>query len=282
MLQLSESEVVEYYDSIRSKPGVTPRGEFGEYSSESVGKSYTASAATLNKKLTVMRWAFKQLFEAGLIAKNPFHFVAIPNPKADRRRPPNVIPFEKCRAMLDLFKSEHPEDLQDHALLSCMLGGGLRAGELVKLRISDFQKSETGTVFLLLRNTKAGRDEEQALAHWAALSVARWVAKRFEAGANQEDSLFCGRLRKGNHQPGIHVRTIGRKVKLWCKRVDLDPKFFSPHSNRHTAITKLVSDQDHHIVKIQKFARHRSIQTTMEYCHAFEDLHESAGIKLAF
>ncbi|HEX3451794.1 MAG TPA: tyrosine-type recombinase/integrase, partial [Solirubrobacteraceae bacterium] len=93
-----------------------------------------AAPSTSARKLAALRALFASLREHGAIAENPADLVSTP------RRPsplPRVLSAREAAGLLDGIPAGGPLELRDRAMFELAYACGLRAEELVSLRVDD-------------------------------------------------------------------------------------------------------------------------------------------------
>src|SRR5271166_1858663 len=93
-----------------------------------------AASSTTARKLAALRALFASQREHGLIAQNPADLVSTP------RRPsrlPRVLSARQAAQLLDAIPASSPLEMRDRALFELAYSCGLRAEELVSLRVTD-------------------------------------------------------------------------------------------------------------------------------------------------
>jgi integrase/recombinase XerD len=233
------------------------------------GLEQTQTNATVWKKLAALRRLYRVLVAAELISGNPFDTdkVAPPPKDSGRKRPTEMVPFELVREILSLPDTSTEKGLRDKALLSILFGAGLRRSEAASIRIGDLKKSSGGTSYVLLRATKAKKDQQAALPDWVSAVLFAYVAiRKQDHKAKDGDFLFCayvGQAGKTAVNRPISHSGIYKLFKEYALRAGVSA-VVSPHSARATAITKLLDDGLSHRF-VQEFSRHASIQMVEVY-----------------
>lgn len=258
-----------------------PRGQ-----TKKLGLDNLQSNATIVKKVAALRRIYRMLIGSGLVAGiNPFDpdRVKAPPKESGRKRPTEMLPFENVKSVIAAADQKTIKGLQDQAILACLFGGALRRSEIVNLRIDDVRRSSKGTVFLHLRATKAGKDASQALPAWAAGILQIHLKECKKRGAQPIDPLFSSFRGKAGLIPTdqpISSSGVYKLFKMYCSRAGLGD-FFTPHSARATAITKLLSEGIPHR-EVQEFSRHSSVQMVEHYDKRRIGVDESAAKDLDF
>jgi site-specific recombinase XerD len=189
---------------------------------------------------------------------------------------------ERCRAvMLALNRGGHHTELEtmlyyrDRAIWTFLLISGLRKGELVRIRLED-ANPVTGVITLKdrqedawLSDLKTGPGEVFVSTHnpyWrhldSWLTEGRWIAEEILKARGIEDHgmLFCNR--DGGPLTQAAVDHLFSRLKESCTFGPGVP--FYPHITRHTIATVMINSGVE-LTEVQKFLRHRCIQSTEIY-----------------
>jgi site-specific recombinase XerC len=184
------------------------------------------------------------------------------------RRAPRTLTEREQEALLSATR-EHP---RDHVLYAMALGTGLRAHELVALDVGDvFDSAGEPKRRVLLRVFKGdgrGEDDLQEVVLSEALraKLAGLRAWKHEQGESlaPDAPLFVS-------QRGLRLSTrqLRHAFGIWQVRAGFE-RHVSAHSLRHSACTNIyASSKDLRLT--QRFARHRSVVTTMLYTHPSDE-----------
>lgn len=259
-----------YMAELKTRLGQKPRGG-------NLDRKLTPG--TIRKKMVVLRQLYKDL---GIY--NPFADGALelPSDKEGLKRPTEMIPLDKVKDLLNAPGSLGVKGKRDRALLALLFGGGLRRSEVVVLRIADVKKTDKGTTYLALRNTKSKRDEKQGLPDWAVNSLELYLEARLAEGATPFNHIFV-QYRGDPPKPGprFYDKTLYRLFKKYCDQVGLDPAQYSPHSARASAITKLLVDGFSYR-DVQSFSRHASAAMVEVYDKRQRDIDDSLAKKIDY
>ncbi|MCB0347176.1 MAG: tyrosine-type recombinase/integrase, partial [Bdellovibrionales bacterium] len=256
ILSASDIDAARYNDWLKKRPGQAPRGQSThseqlDLSTETRrstardGMQATLSNSTIAKKLTALRRLYRMIVNSDMgLSRNPFDTDKLPAPKSrsGQKRPTEMIDFELVSQIVSAPDGDTAKGIRDRAILAALFGGGLRRGELTRLRVGDVRSTARGTCYLRLRATKAGTDADQALPAWAAQYLQMWLELRKKSGANFGDYLFVSYRGRGGSSATdkpISASGIYRLFKHYCGVVQ-DSSHFSPHSARATAITRLL------------------------------------------
>jgi site-specific recombinase XerD len=247
--------------------------------------------ATTARKLAALRALFASQREHGLIAQSPADLVATPKRPS---RLPRVLRVGEVSGLLESIPVGAPLQSRDRAMFELAYACGLRAEELVSLKVSDVDHDgEQLRVEGKGRKTRylpVGEVALEALHGYlerarGALATPPASSARMEAGAGRgghapEDALFLSK----SGRP-LSTSDVRRRLRLWARRADLaggagvgsaGVSGASPHSLRHSFATHLL-DGGADLRAIQELLGHASVSTTQVYTRV-----ESARLKRAY
>ncbi|MCL2360646.1 MAG: tyrosine-type recombinase/integrase [Defluviitaleaceae bacterium] len=239
-----------------------PQGDpDGSITNESKGKS---------RKLAAVRGLFRYLYRKEKISANPAELVGFP--KIHEKPITTLEPGEVARLLDEVDngenltpkqKSYHAQTkLRDAALITLMLGTGIRISECVGLDL-DHLDFETNSI----RVTRKGGDE--MILYFgdeveAALKAYLEVRKEAEAQAGHEAALF---LSLQNRR--LSTRAIQDLVKKYSSLVT-KLKNISPHKLRSTFGTQLYAETSD-IYLVANVLGHADVNTTRKHYAKMDD-----------
>ena len=189
---------------------------------------------------------------------------------AIHRRPPRTM-TELEQAKLLKVTGEHARGFRDHVLFALALGTGLREHEILALDVGDvFDESGRVRRRVSLRVFKRSASkpaiQEVILPDTlrAKLDKLHGWKKRKRQSLAPDAPLFTSRLGKR-----LSCRQLRHVFHLWQERAGFERRH-SFHALRHTACTT-VYRRSKDIRVTQRFARHKSIVSTMIYTHPTEE-----------
>lgn len=186
----------------------------------------------------------------------------VPNIKRQGRKLGNWLSRDQAAAMLDAPDAGTLKGLRDRAILSVMLGAGLRRDEVVSLHIAHLQQREARWVILDLLG-KHNRTRTVPIASWVKVAIDKWT----HAGGIRDGALFRPVLKGGRLQAGaMNAQAIWDVVQQYAPVERL-----APHDLRRT-FAKLADAGGAPLVQIQKTLGHASVQTTERYIGSDLDL----------
>ncbi len=224
-----------------------------------------AAPTTTARKLAALRALFSSQREHGRISQNPADLVSTP------RRPshlPRVLSARETAQLLDGIPATGPLELRDRALFELAYSCGLRAEEIVSLRVGDLDHdAEQLRVEGKGRKTRLLPVGEPAL---AAVALYADRARPALVDSPAEDALF---LSKSGRPLG--TSDVRRRLRKWTERVGVGGGS-SPHALRHSYATHLL-DGGADLRSIQELLGHASVSSTQIYTRV-----ESARLKRAY
>ena len=233
-----------------------------------------AANSTLHSRAKIMLKIFEKLVAEGEVGRNIFQtpYIELPHPRGRQKRKTKAIPIEKIKK---LFKARPKTNNERQVLCVAALlyAGGLRRSEALKLRLSSIRYTPKGTLFLHLRNTKAGIDQVQPLAKWTTYFIHKQVSQRSRDGARNHDRLFVTYNKKGiQMREKYSESTLYRHNKKLL--INLGCKGCTPHSFRKTAGNFLIQ-AGHPAPKVKDFMRHGSLAALEPYIEECQNIEEN-------
>ena len=200
-----------------------------------------AGAPILNQTVAALRFFFRVTLKRHAIIE---HTAFIHEP----RKLPVVLSPEEVARLLDAAPS-----LKYKAALSVAYGAGLRAAEVVSLKIGDI---DSKLMIIRVEQGKGRKDRNVMLSpHLLKLLRVWWRAAR------PQGWLFPGQ----NRVNPLTTRQFNRACHAAAQMADIK-KRVSPHTLRHSFATHLL-EQDTDIRVIQVLLGHAKTDTTALYTH---------------
>jgi integrase/recombinase XerD len=158
--------------------------------------------------------------------------------------------------VLALTKGDRPADIRDHALLLLLTVYGLRAGEVVRLRLNDLDWEQE---LLTVTRSKSGRSQIYPLSRVVGAALIRYLREARPPASLRE--LFVTR-----HPPfrpmdrGTLYLIVARRLRV------VNPSLlrYGPHALRHACATHLL-EQGLSLKEIGDHLGHRHPDTTRIY-----------------
>jgi len=213
------------------------------------------AASTVARKLAALRAFHEFLRRRGLASENPALEIRAPR----RSRPlPDVLTVPQVEALLAAPRGEEPPAVRDRALLELGYATGLRASELIRLRLEEIDPEEQ----LVRCIGKRSRERVVPFGAKAKTALHRYVdgARPIFMKDQRERSIFLTRLGRPFTRMGYW-----KLLKGYAKTAGIDQPV-SPHTLRHSCATHLL-EGGCDLRVVQEFLGHRSIETTQIYTH---------------
>ena len=209
-------------------------------------------AGTVKRHMANCRMFFKWCMRVDLLAQDPT--IKLEAPKGSKRLPIHCSEDECDRLVADLDAARTAHELRDACAVALLFWTGMRAGELLKLNVEDWQPARG-----VLRVVGKG-DKERAIPIAPNLIpyVERWL-KSHPTGK--------GPLLVRWRAPWDRLRYPGLLdlFNAFKKRTAM-PDGITPHKLRHTLATRLLH-RGVPIDQLQVLLGHESVTTTSLYAH---------------
>jgi integrase/recombinase XerD len=223
-----------------------------EYVQYLKGREYAAS--TVARKLATVKSFFHFLVADGVLGDDPT--VAVGFPSVERHLPHPLSPGEVAQLLSEPAKSNTPKALRDRALLELMYATGMRASEVIGLKVNALDL-EAGSVRCLGKGNK----ERILPLHERACEA---------LGAYLENGRT--RLMRGRNETALFISRLGRPLSrqgLWLivKEYAADAgiaRSVTPHTLRHSFATHLL-DGGAGLREVQQLLGHTNIASTQIY-----------------
>lgn len=205
--------------------------------------------------VTALRSFFRFLLQRGAIEMDLA--AAVPT-VADWRQSavPKYLTPEEVQAVLDACDRDKPAGRRDYAVLLLLARLGLRAGEVVALRLNDMDW-RAGEMTVTGKGLRRDRmplptDVGQALASYL-----------------QQDRPVCSSRRlfirmRAPHRGFAHASTVSTIVRRAVQRAGLHPPVTGAHLLRHSLATGMLR-QGASLAEVGEVLRHRALNTTEIY-----------------
>lgn len=217
------------------------------------------AASTVARKVVVWRQFFLFLKREHFISTNPTQHLSVPK---NRRKIPEVISEEAIQSLLEkIAKNPEPKAVRTWLLFELLYGAGLRASELVGLKLHHFALRPTGgqAAPLLCVRGKGGRERQIPLHPTCLLALERYL-EAYPSMQRCSGWLFPSSGASGH----ISRQWLARMLKQAA--ADVGIAHISPHVVRHAFATHLLC-HGANLMVIQKLLGHADIATTQIYTH---------------
>ena len=213
------------------------------------------SARSTARRVSTLRSFFRFLVREGVLAASPVSGVKAP--RLGRPLPKYLTPTQVDR-LLAAPDGHTPEGIRDRAMLTIMYASGLRASELVTLRLENV---DANAGFLCVLG-KGGKERVVPVADVALTVLAGYIASARQAflGKRFSNDLFLSR--RGT---AITRQTLWNRIRRWALAAGIEQRI-SPHTLRHSFASHLLAGGAD-LRAVQAMLGHADIATTQIYTH---------------
>jgi site-specific recombinase XerD len=239
-------------------------------------ESKKLAASTINVRLAAVRRLAYEAADTGLLS--PELVAGIRRVKGVPqlgRRVGNWLSAVEGEQLLSGTNAETLRQKRDAAIISLLLGCGLRRSEVVALAFGDIQKREDHWAIVDLVG-KAGHVRTVPVPAWVKTAVDCWT----ESAPIANGRLFRSIRKNGTvWGDGITQNVVWYVVKGCAARVGI--KALAPHDLRRTC-ARLCHAAGGELEQIQFLLGHASVQTTERYIGCKQDLARAVNDRLPF
>ncbi len=210
------------------------------------------SASTASRTLASIRSLYRYLTQKGYISADPTY--DLHGFKADRR-PPRALTDEQVQALLDAPVLKNIKGYRDKAILELMYATGMRASDVIGIRIKDVNL-KVGYIYCMGGD---GKKYIVPIYAFARECLQQYMDKRREiANSSNTDFLFLNL----NGSP-LSRQGLWKIIKGYQKKLGISVEI-TPHSLRHSfAIHLLENGAD--LKSVQELLGHKDISSTRIY-----------------
>jgi len=249
-----ERDLQKYFAFLRLKEpdAVAPQDVLAFLTHLSAEGLATPSAA---RCLSAVRGFHKYLLIDGLSRTDPTENIETPR---GWKRLPKTLNSSEVETLLDQPDRTTPRGLRDRAMLELLYATGLRASELVGLRLQDVNL-ERGYVMTV---GKGSKERTVPLGEVAMVRLKEYLARArplLLKGA-EADALFVSSRKRQ-----ISRQMFWERIKQYVRKAGII-KNVSPHTLRHSFATHLL-DNGADLRAVQAMLGHADISTTQIYTH---------------
>jgi integrase len=237
-------------------------------------ESRRLAPATINLRLAAVRRLAYEASDNGLL--NPDLAAGIRRVKGAKRlgmRIGNWLTAGQGRKLLEVPGSGSIRDKRDHAMLSLLLGCGLRRAELTGLTVGHLQQRDEHWAIINLFG-KGGHIRTVPVPDWVKTVLDEWLT----AAHIEEGVVFRRISRTGTvWGPKISEKLVWWVVRERAKAAGIDK--LAPHDLRRTC-ARLCHAAGGELEQIQFLLGHRSVETTERYLGCRQRLASAVNDKI--
>lgn len=249
------------------------------------GREYTNQEKGKSRKISTVRTFFKYLFNHNYIASNVSAKLTMP-----KQHDKDIIRLERneVERILDAAESgigmsEHQRKIQrntharDFAIVSLLLGTGIRVSELVGLNLTDIDFNTNAFTITRKGGNQAilyfGSEVADALQNYIATERQALVNRSEKIKIEDQDALFLSlQVRR------LCVRAVENIIKKYAQTA-APLKKISPHKLRSTYGTNLYRATGD-IYLVADVLGHRDVNTTKKHYAAIEEDHRKLAAEV--
>ncbi|HSE14245.1 MAG TPA: site-specific tyrosine recombinase XerD [Candidatus Deferrimicrobium sp.] len=217
------------------------------------------SARSTARHVSTLRSFFRFLVREGILAASPVSGVKAPR----LGRPlPKYLTLSQVDRLLAAPDGHTPEGIRDRAILTIMYASGLRASEVVTLRLENVD-ANAGFLYVL---GKGGKERVVPVADVALSVLGEYLgsARQRFLGKRSSNDLFLSRRGKA-----ITRQTLWNRIRRWALAAGIEQRI-SPHTLRHSFASHLLAGGAD-LRAVQAMLGHADIATTQIYTHITPD-----------
>lgn len=185
---------------------------------------------------------------------------------------PSSPTWKEVKRLLKTTQTNHPTDIRDRAILLLLAVYGLRSGEVLRLRLEDFNWDQE---ILHIIRSKGGQPQQFPLSRTVEQCVIRYL-KDVRPHSTYRQVFLTSHAPIGPLTRGALTQIVSRR---W-KPLNVPILHHGPHSLRHACATRLIN-QGVSLKTIADQLGHRDLETTRIYAKVdLPRLREVANFKL--
>jgi len=217
------------------------------------------SASSRNSKLGILKsyYTFLEYYEYQEEGQNPLLYIR--RARVPSRLPVYLTQEEAEKILAAAAHSSHPQ--RDMAILRVMLQTGLRAGELLRLRLCDLDLTDK----TLRINGKGSKQRLVPLTKNTMLALQDYLAVRHPGAEGEAQVLFLNDKNKPWEGPELN-----KCFQELCSVADIQKTGLTVRNLRHTCLTLLLQNGAK-LPALKKLAGHSNLSSTQRYIHVTQN-----------
>lgn len=215
---------------------------------------------TIQNYITATRLFFQWTAQEGLYPNIADHLKGATLSKDHKK---DYLTSKQMKKILGTIDTSSLQGLRDYAMLALMVTGGLRTIEVSRANVEDLRTAGDCTALYIQGKGREEKTDYVKIQPEVEDAIRAYLMAR--GSAAQEEPLFTSTSR--NYKGGrLSTRSVSGIVKARMQAAGFDSERLTAHSLRHTAVTlSLLGGED--LQRVQQFARHANLSTTMIYAH---------------
>ena len=231
-------------------------------------KKQNLNDKSVSRNISSVRAFYKFLLVEKYITNNPIRDVKMPK---TRKSLPKTLSMDEIDTLLNIELTDN-YSYRNKAILELMYATGLRASEVINLKLSDIDLK-----MALIRTIGKGNKERIIpIGDYAYDSLAEYISKYRLTLIKKENNDY---LFLNNHGKKLTRQGLFKIIKKIASEKNIKTDF-SPHTLRHSFASHLLQNGAD-LITIQELLGHSDISTTQIYTHIsneqlkknYEDFH---------
>ena len=250
---------------------VPSREDIISYREWLLANGYKVSSVRLY--MTICKKFFKWLASKGLYL-NVADVVKLPAMNSDEHAR-DALTLEEAKQAISSFRGTDEKSLRDKAIMSLMIGCGLRSIEVIRLDVGDVEKRRGQWFFKIHGKARAGKTDSVVISAAVKKILDDYLDVRPKGKKGEPMFISTANRNRGQR---LETQSISRLAKKTFANIGIVSERVTCHSCRHTAAT-LMLEAGVSIRQVQKILRHRSAVTTEIYSHDL-DAFNNKGVQI--
>ncbi len=225
------------------------------------------AASTVARKIAAVKSFFSYLMDKGVLAHNPAS--GLSTPKVEKPFPRILTPEEINRLLAQPAQKNTPQAQRDRAMLELLYAIGIRVSEIVALRMSELDLSESRMII----QGRNDRSRSLSLTAQACDALSVYLARGRAALLKDRtaETVFVNQRGKPLTRQGLWLI-----IKSYATTAGMGPDF-TPHTLRHScAAHRLAEGAD--LQQVRELLGHANISTTQIYQEMIRTTASEAGV----
>jgi integrase/recombinase XerD len=218
---------------------------------------------TIQNYITAAKLFFRWTAQEGFYPNITDH---LKGARLDNAPKKDYLTSTQASEILNGIDRSTPQGKRDFAIFLLMVTGGLRDIEVARANIEDLRTAGNNTVLYIQGKGREEKTDYIIITAPVEKAIRDYLQTRPNADA--AEPLFTSL--SNNSQGGrLTTRSVSRIIKTAMRAAGYDNERLTAHSLRHTAVTlSFIGNEE--ATRVQEFARHSNINTTMIYNHSLE------------